>query len=145
VVAQRLRSPRGWVSRRRPLAWARSRYETWRGLPTRLSYADFVARKLPRPIADDPAYPCVVHAWDNTPLSGANGVVLRGNTPALFRRLLEGAVRVLLDRPPEQRLLFLKSWNEWAEDNHLEPDLAHGHAWLREIGEALGVAEGREA
>ena len=132
--------PRGWVSRRRPLAWTRAQYETWRQWPTRLSYADFVQREMPRPVAGYEAYPCLVHAWDNTPRAGANGVVLEGATPGLFRKLLDGAVRALREKPPERRLLFLKAWNEWAEGNHLEPDLAHGDAFLREVGAALGVA-----
>lgn len=132
---------RGWVSRRRPLAWARMQYEIWRRRPTMLSYPDFVDREMPRQVAEYEAYPCLVHAWDNTPRAGANGVVLHGNTPTLFRRLLDGAVRVLQDKPPDRRLLFLKAWNEWAEGNHLEPDLAHGDAWLREIAAALGSAD----
>jgi hypothetical protein len=94
---------------------------------------------MPRPVAEYEAYPCLVHAWDNTPRAGANGVVLDGATPGLFRKLLDGAVQVLADKPPERRLLFLKAWNEWAEGNHLEPDLAHGDAFLREVGAALGA------
>ncbi len=96
---------------------------------------------MPRPGAGYEAYPCLVHAWDNTPRAGANGVVLQGSTPKLFRRLLDGAVQVLQDKPPQRRLLFLKSWNEWAEGNHLEPDLVHGDAWLREVAAALGLAQ----
>ena len=35
------------------------------------------------------------------------------------------------DRPIEERLVWIKSWNEWAEGNYLEPDLQHGRGWLR--------------
>jgi len=133
---------RPWISRRQPLRWARNKLEIWRGLPTILSYAAFIENQKPVATAGDASYPCLIHAWDNTPRSGANGVILDGATPELFRRLLDGAVRLLADRPPERRLLFLKSWNEWAEGNHLEPDLKFGTGFLQAIGAALGVAPG---
>jgi lipopolysaccharide biosynthesis protein len=131
---------RPWVSRRRPIAWARARYEVWRGWPTRVSYPAMVEALMPRPVRDYEAYPCLVHAWDNTPRAGRNGVVFTGSTPALFGRLLDGAVQALRDKPPERRLLFLKSWNEWAEGNYLEPDQASGDLYLRAVAAALGVA-----
>lgn len=34
---------------------------------------------------------------------------------------------------PEERIVFAKAWNEWAEGNHLEPDLKFGHGWLEAI------------
>jgi hypothetical protein len=57
----------------------------------------------------------------------------------LFRRVLDQNIELLQDRPPERRLLFLKSWNEWAEGNHLEPDLKFGTAFLQVIADALGA------
>jgi lipopolysaccharide biosynthesis protein len=138
-VVQPLILRRGWVSRRRPLAWAKARFQDWRRLPTMLSYPEFVDRQMPRAVAGYDAYPCLVHDWDNTPRAGRNGVLFQGATPALYRRLLDGAVAVLREKPEQRRLLFLKSWNEWAEGNHLEPDFLTGHAWLREVAAALGV------
>jgi hypothetical protein len=35
--------------------------------------------------------------------------------------------------------VFLKSWNEWAEGNHLEPDLRFGHRNLEIVSEVLGT------
>ncbi|WP_028707941.1 glycosyltransferase WbsX family protein [Propionicicella superfundia] len=81
--------------------------------------------------------PCVYPNWDNTPRSGRGGVVLTGATPEKFRRNVAAAVATIADRPPAERLLWIKSWNEWAEGNHLEPDLTDGRAWLQALREGL--------
>lgn len=81
--------------------------------------------------------PAVYPNWDNTPRSGRGGVVLTGATPEKFRRNVVDAVATIADRRPEERLLWIKSWNEWAEGNHLEPDLANGRAWLHALREGL--------
>jgi hypothetical protein len=81
--------------------------------------------------------PCVYPNWDNTPRSGRGGLVLTGATPEKFRRNVESAVSLLAGRPPQERLLWVKSWNEWAEGNHLEPDLREGRAWLEALRDGL--------
>jgi lipopolysaccharide biosynthesis protein len=134
---------RPWISRRQPVRWARNKlgiwWETWRGLPHIQHYQAFSDRQIPAATADDTFYPCLIHAWDNTPRSGRKGVVIKDATPELFRQLLNSTIQVLKDRPPERRLLFLKSWNEWAEGNHLEPDLKFGTRFLQAISEALST------
>ena len=75
-------------------------------------------------------HPCVIPNWDNTPRSGLNGLVLHGSTPELFRTHLQGTLKQILHKPIEYRLLFIKSWNEWAEGNHMEPDLRFGKSYL---------------
>jgi lipopolysaccharide biosynthesis protein len=138
-IAQATLDIRRRVSRRQLLRWVRDKVGIWRGLPAIKSYQDFARRQMLSITAADASYPCVTHAWDNTPRSGRNGVVLVGATPELFCKVLNTAIGALQDRSFDQRLLFLKSWNEWAEGNHLEPDLEFGNGFLRAIADALGV------
>ena len=60
-------------------------------------------------------YPCLIPNWDNTPRSGKNGLVLRDSTPALFRLHVRQVMERIRDRPRDHNLVFIKSWNEWAE------------------------------
>jgi hypothetical protein len=84
----------------------------------------------------------VISGWDNTPRSGRRGFLLRGSTPARFRRALDIAVESVQPLPPQERIVFLKSWNEWAEGNYLEPDRRYGHAYLDAVAGALGGVAG---
>ena len=96
-------------------------------------------------LADKPGelhYPCIGPTWDNTPRLGRRGQVYANSSPEQFRALVGRAAAQLADKPPEQRLLFLKAWNEWAEGNHFEPDLRYGHAWLEALRDGLRDAEG---
>lgn len=87
--------------------------------------------------ADPRLQPSVYPNWDNTPRSGARGLVLTGSDPAAFAENLDHAIASLEGRPTEERLLWIKSWNEWAEGNYLEPDLEHGRAWLETLHQGL--------
>jgi lipopolysaccharide biosynthesis protein len=84
-----------------------------------------------RPVREDGhLQPVVYPNWDNTPRSGRRGLVLTGSSPELFASNARTAIDTLRDRPDGEQLLWIKSWNEWAEGNYLEPDLEHGHKWL---------------
>jgi hypothetical protein len=43
------------------------------------------------------------------------------------------AVGAVQGRVADERLVWIKSWNEWAEGNYLEPDLEHGRGWLEAL------------
>lgn len=67
----------------------------------------------------------IVTGWDNTPRSGRRGLVVTGYTEKNLRTAAQEAVRLELKNTSP--LLFIKSWNEWAEGNMLEP--VFGETW----------------
>ncbi len=86
---------------------------------------------------NDNAFPTIVSNWDHTPRSGRRGSVMLGSSPAKFRKTIHMMVEKLMAKPIDKRFLFIKSWNEWGEGNHLEPDLKYGHAWLDALRDEL--------
>lgn len=82
---------------------------------------------------DFPTYPCIFVGWDNTPRRGHNGIVIVNSTPDSFASGLSDMVRSVLDKPYDDRLVFVNAWNEWAEGNHLEPDLENGRKFLEAV------------
>ena len=80
---------------------------------------------------DDKQFPVVVPNWDNTPRCGNMGFVLQNSTPELFRQLLKLAIAMVCETAnKDKRVVFIKSWNEWAEGNYLEPDQEWGRKYL---------------
>jgi len=107
------------------------------GLPYLYRYADMVADLLGLEEPAHERYPCVIPNWDNSPRSGQRGLVLPGSTPALFRTQVDDAFDRAAKLPVGRRLVFVKSWNEWAEGNHLEPDMRDGLAYLEVVRDAV--------
>jgi lipopolysaccharide biosynthesis protein len=106
--------------------------------PQRYKYSDVVKAAFTSKFAEDPRYiPTVLPGWDNTPRSAHRGVVFEEATPALFGSYLKKAIALLKRKPAEERIIFLKAWNEWAEGNYVEPDREFGHQYLDAIHGAL--------
>ena len=80
-----------------------------------------------------PVIPSLFVGWDNTPRRGENGIIITNTTPRKFGQALRFLVDSVQDRPAHNRFVFLNAWNEWAEGNHLEPDMQNGHNFLKEI------------
>ena len=104
-------------------------------------YDDKEARCLMfRQKPDFPYYPSIFVGWDNTPRRRENAIVVINGTPDRFAERLSAMIRVVADRPFEDRLVFINAWNEWAEGNYLEPDLKWGHSYLEAVRKAARVA-----
>lgn len=82
-------------------------------------------------------FPCVIPNWDNSPRSKLNATILKGSTPQLFGKALDKAINVVKKSQKEESIIFIKSWNEWAEGNYLEPDQKWGKMYLDEVKKRL--------
>ena len=62
-------------------------------------------------------------------------MILTNSAPEAFREHLRNAISFVQGRHSDHKLVFLKSWNEWAEGNFVEPDIKYGHKYLEVIKE----------
>ncbi len=115
-----------------------NRIRIWRDQP---SYVFQYEDAMPFFTEDSPpqkiTYPCAIPNWDNSPRSGRRALILNGSRPELFRRHLRTVLHRAETLPTENRIVFVKSWNEWAEGNYLEPDLKFGHQFLDVVREEI--------
>jgi len=81
--------------------------------------------------------PLVIPNWDNTPRSGLNGRVFINDSVQAFSKWLQYAIKQVSSNKVDERIVFIKSWNEWAEGNYLEPDQLHGTEYLEAIKKIL--------
>jgi hypothetical protein len=143
--------PPWWL---RPVNWASWRFcrkpiLEWfyrhRSRPFVIQYRHYVDAYPFRDLYRD-EFPCVVPNWDNTPRCGSGGYLLAADTPELYANVIEKAVASFpVDRPDAERVLFIKSWNEWAEGNYMEPDAACGHARIETLARVIDKSSGRVA
>jgi lipopolysaccharide biosynthesis protein len=111
-------------------------YRKFKGLPNMFSYQKFVELSPNHPLNIN-EYPVILPGWDNTPRSHKNGLILLNSNPVLFEKLVTKAIKQVIEKPYEERLVFIKSWNEWAEGNIMEPNQFYGHGYLQAFKNAI--------
>lgn len=90
--------------------------------------------------SNEGVFPSIITGWDHTPRSGRDGLVLNNFNPKIFREYLEKIFSLICEK--KTPVVFIKSWNEWAEGNYLEPDLKYGNEFLevfRDVKESYKV------
>jgi lipopolysaccharide biosynthesis protein len=104
-----------------------------------LSYRSVVEdaeRRLAKGIAED-TFPGVMVTFDNTARRQWNSDLWYGSNPYTFRRWLAGSASAVASRTPDQRIVFVNAWNEWAEGAVLEPSDRFGHAFLHAVRDVV--------
>lgn len=77
-------------------------------------------------------------SWDNEARKPGRGHVYANSSPEIYRSWLESACHSALQNPnPDERLVFINAWNEWAESAYLEPDKKYGYAYLEMTKQVL--------
>ncbi|GHT44591.1 glycosyl transferase [Bacteroidia bacterium] len=82
-------------------------------------------------------YPTLVPNWDHSPRTGKYGTILKGSTPELFYQHAKKTIESVRNKNEDHQVIILKSWNEWAEGNYMEPDLKHGKGYLNVLKKAI--------
>ena len=109
----------------------------WLHFPTIFSYKSAMKYMLVEDCRTNTTIPMIAPSWDHSPRSSRNAFVLTNPKPKYFAELVKMALDMVKDKPSEERIVILKSWNEWGEGNHMEPDLKYGRGYLQALKEAL--------
>lgn len=90
-------------------------------------------------------YPCLTPGWDNSPRRVKKPFfMLKGNTPALYGKWLKSILNDFKPYSKDENLIFINAWNEWAEGNHLEPDIKWGCKFLEETWKQISMTKTEE-
>ena len=103
--------------------------------PFVVNYKNIISRYHFNDFPKNTFIPTIIPNWDTTPRLGTRGWVFHKSTPALFKTHFENAMKFVLAQNNEHKMIFIKSWNEWAEGNYLEPDLEWGNGYLTAVKE----------
>ena len=100
-------------------------------------YEAVVDRMLKKDSAPYQRFPCATPGWDNSPRRRSDAVIFKDATPPIYEKWLKAVIERAPVNRDGQSIVFINAWNEWAEGNHLEPDLKFGRAYLEATKRAL--------
>lgn len=105
-------------------------------------WQSFVERSQNYQASDYKLFRGVCPSWDNEARRSGRGTVFMNSSPEGYQEWLSNAIDDTVARFPEpdERLVFVNAWNEWAEGAHLEPDRRYGYAYLQATRDAIEQA-----
>lgn len=96
---------------------------------------EFIVNMKPR---NEKCIPGAYVDWDNTPRRKKTGLVADGASPEKFEKYIIRQIENARNNYHKD-MMFVFSWNEWAEGGYLEPDEKNGYGYLESIYNALKV------
>lgn len=94
-----------------------------------------------RPIPPFTRFKSVMVGFDNTPRRQNEAAIYVNSSPGALQAWLQSVIAQTREtRRGDERLVFINAWNEWAEGNYLEPDMAYGHGYLEAVRNALDAS-----
>lgn len=107
------------------------------GLLDKYKYKDIIKHWFTEFDKQETCYPTILPCWDRSPRGGRRAAIYTDSTPELFEKHVDEAVEIIKHKQEEHRVIFLKSWNEWAEGNYMEPDIKFGHGYLNALRKVI--------
>jgi len=87
--------------------------------------------------ADINQIPGLYAGYDHSPRSRYKAYILRGFSPKLFYKHIYQTLKLIKDKPIDNKILIFQSWNEWGESNYIEPDRRHGKEFILAMRKAI--------
>jgi len=102
------------------------------------SYRSLVAQLLGRARPTYKLLRTAMPGWDSATSEPLRGVTFVGSSPEAFAYWVERIAReATLRLAGEERLIFIRSWNEWDTGCHLEPDERYGRQYLAALRDGI--------
>ena len=86
-------------------------------------------------------YPMLTSGFDRSPRSGRRAQIFYNFTPTSWRKHIRDVFSYTKNKDYEHNIVVLKSWNEWGEGNHMEPDIKYGSSLLNVLREEIDEYE----
>lgn len=103
--------------------------------PNMIDYEELVRNSWDDNCSEENYLPMLLPNWDHTSRSGYNGTALYNDTPENWEKMCE--IVVANTSKKSNKIILLKSWNEWGEGNYLEPDLKFGKRYIEILGKIV--------
>jgi ADP-heptose:LPS heptosyltransferase len=104
-----------------------------------IDYDEFAAFHMGRSFPKYKKFKTVMLPWDNTARYGDRALIIDGDNQieSYKKWLLTAYLDTYRRYEGDERLLFVHSWNEWAEGTYLEPDVKNGRKYLEATSETI--------
>lgn len=112
------------------------KYLLHRGVNKIYEYSNYVKRviDIKKRFCGKKIYPTLCPSWDNASRRRNQPFLcLKNSTPSSFEKWLREVWSKFIPFSKDENFIFINAWNEWAEGNHLEPDLKWGRGYLEAI------------
>jgi hypothetical protein len=104
-----------------------------------IDYIKYV-KNYPQVDLKENEYPMVFPDWDNSPRCGNDGWMFLNSSPQKFGEVVKKAIEIIKNKKiNKDQIMIIKSWNEWAEGNYLEPDQKFGIQYLNALRDGLNL------
>ncbi len=102
------------------------------------NYYEIAESYLAQQYNDSTIFKTVLPSWDNTARKRDSATVVLNGTPENYEYWLSTAIKKTCGIfQGSERLVFINSWNEWAEGCYLEPDQKFGNSFLESTLRAM--------
>lgn len=101
----------------------------------RWDYASVRSKLVIPQYKEEEVIPVLYPNWDNTPRREAGALILHNSTPQQFYLHCKEVFSTIKGK--KNKLVVLKSWNEWGEGNYMEPCLKYGHGYINFLRKAI--------